>query len=181
MLDLTLAEIPVMRLVLTTALVLASGTAFGSSITVLNGAAGQSPSIIDRNCADCPAPEPKADQSSYHVPVLKAGTQKTEIIEINGEKKLVRTEAWSGGSPVVFVSKLPDWLKGDAAIASLNPSSDGSTEAGIEGATASGDGVDIDTTTSAVSNLPVAEIAKTEAAPAPLALASFDLRLQKAD
>jgi hypothetical protein len=28
--------------------------------------------------------------------------------EINGEMKLVRTEAWLGGSPVVFISKAPE-------------------------------------------------------------------------
>ena len=37
--------------------------------------------------------------------VLKPGTQRVEIKEINGELKVFRTEAWLGGSPVTYVSK----------------------------------------------------------------------------
>ena len=38
---------------------------------------------------------------------LAPGTQKIEIRTVNGVKKIYRTEAWLGGSPVVFVSKAP--------------------------------------------------------------------------
>jgi len=40
--------------------------------------------------------------------VLAPGTQKEEIRTVNGETKVYRTEAWLGGSPVVFVSKASD-------------------------------------------------------------------------
>jgi hypothetical protein len=162
-----------MRLVLTTALVLISGTAFGSSITVMSGTAVPSPSLVEQHCSDCQAGKPKADTSSYHVPLLKSGTQKTEIVEINGEKRLVRTEAWLGGSPVIHISKLPEWLKNDKAIANVSPSSDGSTETGIEGVVAPSDGIDLEATTSALQAPQIAEVA----APTPLAVTNFELRL----
>ena len=80
-----------MRLVLTTALVLASGTAFASSsITTLSGTPARSPSQVETRCMDCKVARPKADLSTYHVPALKQGTQKTEIVDINGERKIVR-------------------------------------------------------------------------------------------
>jgi hypothetical protein len=39
---------------------------------------------------------------------LAPGTQKVELRTVNGETKVYRTEAWLGGSPVVFVSKASD-------------------------------------------------------------------------
>jgi hypothetical protein len=33
--------------------------------------------------------------------------QQSQIRDINGEKKLYRTEGWMGGSPIVFVTKAP--------------------------------------------------------------------------
>ncbi len=168
-----------MRFVLATALVFASGPAFASSITVINSAHQSGVSIVTKSCASCPvAAAPKSKEAAYTVPDLPAGTQKTEIIEINGEKKLARTEAWLGGSPVIYVSKLPDWLAEEKAIAELHPTTNGSTETQIAAAEASSDGIDTDAMTSAVKTIGKAEVEMTEAslAPRPLALEAFELR-----
>jgi hypothetical protein len=168
-----------MRLVLVTALVFASGSAFASSITVINSTHQPGVSIVTKSCANCPAvTAPKSEEAAYKVPDLPAGTQKTEIIEINGEKKLARTEAWFGGSPVIHVSKLPEWMSEEKAIAELHPTTNGSTETQIAAAEASGDGIDIDATTSAVKTIGLAEVRISEAslAPKPLALDTFELR-----
>ena len=46
-----------------------------------------------------------AKKNLYIVPEIAEGTERTELKEINGEMKVVRTEAWLGGSPVVFITK----------------------------------------------------------------------------
>lgn len=171
-----------MRLVLATALVLVSGSAFASSITVINSTHQSGASILSKSCASCPTAEaPKSKEAAYQVPDLPAGTQKTEIVEINGEKKLARTEAWLGGSPVIHVSKLPHWMAEEKAIAELHPTTNGSTEAQIATAETSSDGIDIDATTSAVKTIGGADVRITEAslAPKPLALDTFDLRTNR--
>ncbi|MDR6815594.1 hypothetical protein J2X76_000748 [Neorhizobium sp. 2083] len=170
-----------MRLVLATALVLVSGSAFASSITVINSTHPSGASILTKSCAGCPAAAaPKSDEATYKVPELPAGTQKTEIIEINGEKKLARTEAWLGGSPVIHVSKVPTWMADEEAVAELHPTTNGSTETQIATAEASDDGIDIDATTSAVKTIRDAEVGMTEASLAkPLALDTFELRTKQ--
>lgn len=167
-----------MRLVLTTAFMLASNAAFGSSITTISGVPDSSVSIVERRCVDCTAIQPKADETTYKVPVLAHGTQKTEIIDIDGEKKLVRTEAWFGGSPVIHISKLPEWMATNSAIASLHPTADSSTEAEIATLQSSRDGVDLDATTSAVAMKGKAEPADSVTEPTMIALDKFELRLQ---
>ena len=102
-----------MRLLLTGALIFMGGTALASSITPLTGHGGNG-SIVAQACEDCPPVKPRDDNSGYTVPVLDNVFQKTEIIEINGEKKLLRTEAWLGGSPVVHVSKVHEWTSGSS-------------------------------------------------------------------
>lgn len=168
-----------MRLVLTAALVFASSTAFASSITVIGSTQATSTSIVEKRCTDCSVAEAKADNSSYRVPELTPGTQKMEIIDINGEKKLARTEAWFGGSPVIYVSKLPEWLAGEKAIAEIHPTTNGSTEMQIEEAEASGDGIDIGAMTGAVDTPKGTEagIIEASAGPQPLTLDTFQLRL----
>lgn len=98
-----------MRFLLTSALILASVPALASSITPLSSH-GERGSVITKSCTGCPPPASKEEQSRYRVPVLETGPQKTEIVEIDGEKKIVRTDAWLGGSPVVHVSKMQDWM-----------------------------------------------------------------------
>lgn len=94
-------------LLITAALVFAAGTAAASSIEdVISGEAANS-SVATISCAHCPPLQPKK-KSSYIVPDLEPGTARVELKEIDGEVKSIRTEAWLGGSPVVFVSKASD-------------------------------------------------------------------------
>jgi hypothetical protein len=125
-----------MRVVLTTALILMSGTALASSITPLTGHGGNG-SVVNKACADCP-PVKSDETSSYTVPVLETGPQKSEIIEINGEKKLIRTEAWLGGSPVVHVSKVQDWMTSEAPVPQMSAGSDGIDRDAMVGAVHAG-------------------------------------------
>lgn len=169
------------HLVLTTVAVLVSGPAFAASLTQLTSTHGSTSSIVTKTCDDCSMAHSKSEElSGYKVPVLAPGTQRTEIIEINGEKKLVRTEAWFGGSPVVYISKVPDWMLAaeqaakQPASAAVTPDAEVTIEALIENAdtlpTPPQDGLDMTATTSAVT--------PTEAAAAkPLATDGFDLRL----
>ncbi|TXH83316.1 MAG: hypothetical protein E6Q77_04665 [Rhizobium sp.] len=129
----------------------ASGSAMASSIQPIEGTMiGGKGSIIDKSCADCPALKPKVAEKEYIVPTLTPGTQSVVVRSIDGEKKVVRTEAWMGGSPVMFVNKL--------------------TPEALAAAGESSDGVDTTTKTAALSPLP----ALSE--PAPLDVSSFQLR-----
>jgi hypothetical protein len=68
----------------------------------------QAGSIDVISCGSCKAPKKMRQQEQIE---LAPGTQKIEVREVNGEKKVFRTEAWLGGSPVTFVSKAtPDML-----------------------------------------------------------------------
>ncbi len=139
-----------MRFLLTSALILASAPALASSITPLSSH-GERGSVITKSCTGCPPPASKEEQSRYRVPVLETGPQKTEIVEIDGEKKIVRTDAWLGGSPVVHVSKMQDWMiqgGGTSALAGTtgedgidHDATVGAVEAGM---TASADDLDLD-------------------------------------
>lgn len=96
-----------MRTLLPTfALALLAAPAFAGSIETMP-AATSSGSISTVRCEECPALKPKAKASNYHVDAIAPGTQKIEIREENGERKIFRTEAWMGGSPVLFVNKAP--------------------------------------------------------------------------
>ncbi len=167
-----------MRLVLATAMALASSTAFASSIVTIGGAHSAGPSIVEKRCTDCAPLTPKTQHATYKIPELATGTQKTDIVEINGEKKIVRTEAWFGGSPVIYVSKLPDWMSDEKAVAALHPKANTSTENELATTAVSSDGVDIESKTGAVRADAAAGPRITEAAmsPAPLALDGFQLR-----
>ena len=167
-----------MRFVLTTALVFASSAAFASSITPVGGAHPSSPSIIEKRCADCPDVTRKAKEPAYKVPELAQGTQKTEIVDINGEKKLVRTEAWLGGSPVIHVSKLPEWMIEDRAVATLQTTSQVSTETQLATIEASKDGIDIEATTGAVIGPDQQKVDQAAMASVPLSFDGFELRLR---
>jgi hypothetical protein len=82
--------------------------------TVTPGTKGQG-SIEAISCAECPALKETKRAATYVVPDIAPGTQKVEIREIGGERKLFRSEAWLGGSPVVFVNRAPETV--DTAIA----------------------------------------------------------------
>lgn len=65
-------------------------------------------SLVRVDCSTCPPIKDEAKTGAYVVQELEPGTQKVEIREINGKKKMVRTEAWLGGSPVVFITAMPE-------------------------------------------------------------------------
>lgn len=96
------------KVVLTAALMLASGTAMASSIEVVHGSRTANDSIIAISCEGCPRPAPKS--APQPVITLQPGTQSVSIRDIGGHRQTVRTEAWLGGSPVTFVSSNPIWL-----------------------------------------------------------------------
>ncbi|OBZ92961.1 hypothetical protein ADU59_24280 [Pararhizobium polonicum] len=93
-------------LLLTLASLAAAGTAGASSLeNVIPGSNANS--VSQFSCTHCP-PLVVKKTSNYIVPEVAPGTERVERKEINGEMKLVRTEAWLGGSPVVFISKAPE-------------------------------------------------------------------------
>jgi hypothetical protein len=78
--------------------------------TITSGTVGKS-SIVTRSCVKCPPLVMRKQKLSYDVKSLPPGTQTVETVNINGEEKILRTEAWNGGSPVVYVSKAtPDGM-----------------------------------------------------------------------
>lgn len=136
---------------LTLACVLAGGSAMASSIqSVDRTMRGGESSIVKTSCAECPPLKPLAVEKEYTVPTLAPGTQSIVIRDIDGEKKVVRTEAWMGGSPVRFVS---------------NPTPEALLAAGL-----SPDGIDVTVKTAALPKMAKAR------EPAPLDLSGFQLR-----
>lgn len=177
------------HLILASALIVA-GPAFASSIEKV-GVTTTAGSIVVKSCADCPAPKPVAHRDSYIVPALRTGTQTIEMKDINGQKKVVRTEAWMGGSPVVYISNPPkDETAQPAATAPAAPAPVAASmistqtqaiEAAAIGMTAAPprDGIDKTTTTAALDTDPAAA-PPGEAATTIKSLDSskFELRLQ---
>ena len=97
-----------MRLdILILALLSSAGAAHAGSIEAIR--TGQAPlrSIEKVDCPSCV----RAEKKKQAVAAIERapGTQKIEIREVDGVKKIFRTEAWLGGSPAIYVSKaLPD-------------------------------------------------------------------------
>jgi hypothetical protein len=89
--------------------VLMAGSAMASSIEVIGSdATSGNSSIIKKVCTTCPPLQVLQAKKEYIVPTLADGAlEHSQIRDINGEKKLYRTEGWMGGSPVVFVTKAP--------------------------------------------------------------------------
>ncbi|AYC99851.1 plant virulence effector HPE1-like domain-containing protein [Neorhizobium sp. NCHU2750] len=101
-----------MRHLAITVFVLAAGTAQAQSVTPLvTKPEGASSSLVTKSCESCP-PLVK-EQASYKVPTLRGGVQSVSVVDIDGEKKIVRTDRLMGGSPVVYISKVPDWMTVD--------------------------------------------------------------------
>lgn len=152
------------HLVLTAAVLVLAGPALASSIEIVGSTPAKGASIVTVSCAHCPALKPVEDKYAYKVPSIAPGTQAAEIVEIDGEAKLRRTEAWLGGSPVVFVSKAEGWTTNGSVIAAA--------------AVRTADGIDVNATTAAV---PVGAVGAAKLAGAvqtkPLDLTSFELRL----
>lgn len=91
-------------LLFTLASLAAAGTAGATSIETVTAGQNVNNSISDISCGQCP-PLVVKKKTSYIVPEVAPGTARVELKQINGEMKLVRTEAWLGGSPVVFINK----------------------------------------------------------------------------
>lgn len=88
---------------------LMAGSAMASSIDVVGAnAASSDSSILKMTCTTCPPLQVVEAKKEYIVPTLADGTlEHSQIRDVDGEKKLFRTEGWMGGSPVVFVTKAP--------------------------------------------------------------------------
>lgn len=94
------------RIILSLAVLMAGQSAIASSIEPITQMKGMGAnSIITKSCNDCPPLMERVMKKLYVVPELPHGTQKVELRDVNGEKKIARTEAWMGGSPVVMMSK----------------------------------------------------------------------------
>lgn len=140
------------RIILSLALLMAGQSAMASSIEPIHQMQGTgADSIITKSCFDCPPLAGPARKKTYVVPNLTPGTQKVELRDVNGVRKVARTEAWMGGSPVVIMSK---------------PTAETLAGAGLQG-----DGIDFSATTAiaAPATTPVA-VVKT------LDLGDFKLR-----
>lgn len=141
------------NVILTAAFLLIGGSAMASSIEQIDSKTSDNAgSVVTRKCDGCAPLKPQVAKTTYNVPELKAGTQTTVVKQIDGEEKVVRTEAWMGGSPVVFISKASP-----EALAAANMPADG---------------LDLGATTGAVK----ADPAPAPAAPAPLDTSAFQLR-----
>lgn len=149
------------HLVLTAAVLVLAGPALASSIEIVGSTPAKGASIVTVSCAHCPALKPAEDKYAYKVPSIAPGTQAAEIVEIDGEAKLRRTEAWLGGSPVVFVSKAEGWTTNGSVIAAA--------------AVRPADGIDVNATTAAVPAGPAKMAGAVHIKP--LDLTSFELRL----
>ena len=95
------------QIFLSAVFLLAAGSAMAASIEVIGPSKPkEAGSIIIETCGHCPPPQMEASKREYSVPELRPGAfQQAEVREIDGEKKIYRTENWMGGSPVLFVSK----------------------------------------------------------------------------
>lgn len=170
------------RLAIAAALLVLPVPAFASSIESAGIKAGAG-SIIVKSCDHCPASGAKPKRSAYIVPELKPGTQTVEIREINGEKKLVRTEAWLGGSPVVYVSKAPEAETAAAPAIATPVAASAITEAAAspqkaDMIPATADGVDPSATTSALAVQPEAGASAQISTAKALDASKFELRMQ---
>jgi len=110
------------NVILSAAFLLTAGSAMAaSSIQAIDSKTSDNAgSVISRTCTNCQPGKAEIAKTQYMVPELKAGTQSIVIRQMNGEDKVVRTEAWMGGSPVVFISKASP-----EALAAANVPADG--------------------------------------------------------
>lgn len=152
-----------------TVFALMSHTAMASSIEVIDTTRTANKSIVNLSCNACPPLKEKVTPTQYVAPSLSSGVQQTEIRDVNGNKELVRTEAWLGGSPVVFVSSAKTWLPSEDTGTAVAAAPDDTTKAA--------DGIDFSATTTSVT--PVSQEAEPVTAttnPAP-DFSNFSLRL----
>ncbi len=143
-----------MRHVVLASIVLAGGTAQAQSLTPLaTDTHASTTSMVVKNCDDCPPLLDRSDRKgAYRVPELAAGVQSVSIMEIDGEKKIVRTESWMGGSPVVYISKVPDWMTAEHLQTAIRSGNAASIESQVEDALEASDTIDFSARTGAVSD-----------------------------
>ena len=146
------------------ALISSAASAQAGSIDVIATSGNNARSIQTITCDGCVTRARKKVEPAVE---LAPGTQKIEIREVNGVRKVFRTEAWLGGSPVTYVSKaLPD----TAVVAAEQPAKPENVatapEIAVEHSADSpeGDMIDEKATTSAVTADAGAEV-KVEVAP----------------
>ena len=115
---------------------LASPAAAGSVQRIDGQATGASPSIQTITCPHCTLTVQSDERTpDYVVPDIPPGTQNIEIRTIDGKQVLVRREAWQGGSPVTFISRLESNVvaaiaqNGGQPVAAAAPASDETTGA----------------------------------------------------
>jgi len=107
-----------MRLdILVLALLSPAAAAQAGSIETIKTGRDAVPSVEMIHCNGC-VPTRRQQDATAEI-TLAPGTQKIEIRDVDGVKKIYRTEAWLGGSPATYVSKaLPDELP---AVAEAQP------------------------------------------------------------
>jgi hypothetical protein len=98
-------------------LVACASQASAGSIDPVATGSDNTTSVVTIGCEACPPLKPAKSKDSYVVRDLEPGTQTVEIREINGKMKVVRTEAWLGGSPVVFITSVPGQDNGATDVA----------------------------------------------------------------
>ena len=151
-----------MRLLVLTAFAACTAVpAMASSIELISGTRTTNGSMVTLTCIDCPPLKPQEKSASYQVPTLEEGVQKEEIRIIDGQKVIVRTDRWMGGSPTVFFQKLSP--EAEAAMNAKPVIGVGAppVTAGVTPAAgpdtppaAASDGIDPTATTAAVSDVP---------------------------
>ncbi len=141
-----------MRHLVLTAFVLFAGTVQAQSILPLSSKTdGMTTSMLAITCETCP-PLKTSDDSNYKVPVLRGTAQSVALMEIDGQKKIVRTDAWMGGSPVVYISKVPDWMTVDQLQAVINTGNGKHVQTEVQIAAQQRDPIDLESKTGAVEN-----------------------------
>ncbi|OLP45670.1 plant virulence effector HPE1-like domain-containing protein [Rhizobium oryziradicis] len=99
----------------------------GSSIQIITTPGNTTPSVVKVSCSTCPPLSDAGSSFKRATPKLAQGTQHIDVRTVDGQRELVRTEAWLGGSPVVFINKQAGWLDNGSQLAGMP--SDGVDEA----------------------------------------------------
>ncbi|MCO6186903.1 plant virulence effector HPE1-like domain-containing protein [Rhizobium sp. L1K21] len=111
-----------------------AGNLTAHSIETFPADSGANGSVFYFKCATCDGPKPEV-VPDYIVPQLKHGTERLEFVGTGDDKKVVRIEAWQGGSPIrrVSVTQAPiiereiayrDKMRKKAEMAALKESMD---------------------------------------------------------
>lgn len=141
-------------IVLTALAAFAAAPACASSIEVISGTRLGNDSMVSVSCAECPPQKVENRSATYTVPKLEEGVQKEEIRVIRGEKVIMRTDKWMGGSPTVFYQKPMPEVETAAPAKPVIEGGATPVAADASATPSAPDGIDPTTTTSAVSATP---------------------------